>query len=142
MSRRPYRGAFPEFEKAGLRRLLAASLLLLGGIMPTQVIAAPGDEDGRVVPTSIYARALAEGAVRVLVELALPSGRRAEGALPNQAKAAYRQEITNTASRVLSRLTPHPHRVLRRYLTTPLMVLEVGPPALQELEARASWSSG
>ena len=116
-------------------RRLAASLLLLGIIVPTLAVAAPRDEKSRVVPTRIHDRALAEGEVRVLVELALPSGRFAEGALTTQARAAYRQEITDTAARVLSRLTQSPHRVGRRYLTVPLIALEVGPAALQELEA-------
>src|SRR5437867_13162090 len=94
-------------ENAGHRpyRLLAASLLLLGAILPTSVVAAPRDDDSRVVPTKIHDRARAEGEVRVLVELALPSSRVAEGAVPSHARAAYRQEITDTASRLLSRLT-------------------------------------
>src|SRR2546427_7794105 len=113
---------------------LAASLLLLGVLLPTNVVAAPPDKGGHVVPTGIHDRARAEGEVRVLVELALPSGRRAEGALSIQARSAYRQEIADTAARVLSRLATHPHRVLRRYLTVPLIVLGVGPTALRELE--------
>ena len=124
-------------ENAGHRpyRLLAASLLLLGAILPTSVVAAPRDDDSRVVPTKIHDRARAEGEVRVLVELALPSSRVAEGAVPSHARAAYRQEITDTASRLLSRLTQHPHRVLRRYVTVPLIALVVGPTALQQLDA-------
>src|SRR2546425_4445009 len=58
---------------------LAASLLLLGVLLPTNVVAAPADKDGHVVPTAIHDRARAEGEVRVLVELLLPSGRVAEG---------------------------------------------------------------
>ena len=68
-------------------RRLAASLFLLGIILPTLAIAAPHDEKSRVVPTRIHDRALAEGEVRVLVELALPSGRFAEGALTTQARS-------------------------------------------------------
>src|SRR6266446_1218425 len=117
---------------------LAASLLLLGVLLPTNVVAAPADKDGHVVPTAIHDRARAEGEVRVLVELLLPSGRVAEGAVPNQARALYRQEITDAASRLLSRLTQHPHRVLRRYVTAPLIALEAGPTALQALDASSS----
>src|SRR5881296_3332700 len=117
---------------------LAASLLLLGVLLPTNVVAAPPDKDGHVVPTAIHDRARAEGEVRVLVELLLPSGRVAEGAVPNQARALYRQEITDAASRLLSRLTQHPHRVLRRYVTAPLIALEAGPTALQALDASGS----
>src|SRR2546427_5052139 len=57
--------------------LLAAGVLLLAVIVPGRALAAPGDAN-RLVPTKIYDRALAEGEVRVLVELALPSGRFAE----------------------------------------------------------------
>src|SRR5882724_8614050 len=103
---RPCRWAFSEGKKIWL---LAASLLLLGVVLPAQVSAAPDDESGRVVPTRIHDRARSEGAVRVIVELALPSGRMAESVLPNQAKAAFRREIATAAARVLSRLTQHPH---------------------------------
>src|SRR5437667_3818616 len=122
---------------AGIRpyRLLAASLLLLGAILPTSVVAASRDDDSRVVPTRIHDRARAEGEVRVLVELALPSSRRAESALSNQARSAYRQEIADTAARVLNRLATHPHDVLRRYLTAPLIALRVGPTACRGLES-------
>ena len=114
---------------------LSASLLVLAVFLPTQVGAAPRDEERRVVPTRIHDRARDEGEVRVLVELALPSGRVAEGKLASETRAAYRQEITDTAARVLTRLTKHHHRVLRRYLTSPLLALTVGPSALRELEA-------
>src|SRR3989304_2912177 len=114
---------------------LAPSLWLLGAALPTHVVAAPRDDDGRAVPTRIHDRARAEGQVRVLVELSLPSGHVTEGALSSQARTAYRHEITDTASRVLRRLARHPHGVLRQYPTAPLIALEVGPAALQELEA-------
>src|SRR5438046_2594369 len=117
---------------------LAASLLLLGVLLPTNVVAAPADKDGHVVPTAIHDRARAEGEVRVLVELLLPSGRVAEGAVPNQARALYRQEITDAAARLLSRLTQHPHRVLRRYVTAPLIALEAGPAGWRGLDASSS----
>src|SRR5882672_11200161 len=120
---------------AWLRSLLSANLLLLGVILPTHALAASADQKPRAVPSTLHDRALAEGEVRVLVELALPSGRVAESALASQARAAYRQEITDTASRVLSRLAKHQYRVLRRYLTSPLIALKVGPSALRELEA-------
>jgi len=135
MLRRADRWAFSESTRIQLSWLLSASLLLLAVLLPTHAGAAPRDEDSRKVPTRIHDRAQAEGDVRVLVELALPSGRRAEGALSNQARSAYRQEIADTASRVVSRLATHPHRVLRRYLTAPLIALGVGPTALRELEA-------
>ena len=118
-----------------LRSSISANLLLLGVILPAHALAAPSDQKPRVVPSALHDRALAEGEVRVLVELALPSGRVAGTALTVQARAAYQQEITDTGSRVLSRLAQHHYRVLRRYRTSPLMALSVGPSALKELEA-------
>src|SRR2546430_10388463 len=81
---------------------LATSLLLLGVLLPTNVVAAPADKDGHVVPTAIHDRARAEGEVRVLVELLLPSGRVAEGAVPNQARALYRQRSEEHTSELQS----------------------------------------
>src|SRR2546427_3043945 len=112
-----------------------ASLLLLAVVHSGKAVAAPRDESARVVPTTIHDRARAEGEVRVLVELALPSHRVAEAGLSSQARTAHRREIADTAARVLSRLAKHPHHVLRRYLTAPLIALRVGPAALQELDA-------
>ena len=135
MSPRADQWAFPDGTKIRASRFLAASLLLLGVMLSANVAAAPRDEDSRKVPTRIHDRARAEGEVRVLVELALPSRHRAEGALSNQARSAYRQEIADTAARVLRGLATHPHRVLRQYLTAPVIALGVGPTALRELEA-------
>jgi subtilisin family serine protease len=116
------------------RTLISVNLLLLGVILPAPAFAA-ADQKPRAVPSALHDRALAEGEVRVLVELALPSGRVAESAVASQARAAYRQEIADAAARLLSRLTNHRVRVLRRYLTSPLIALIVGPSALREMEA-------
>src|SRR5215510_6163115 len=129
------RRAFSEGARFRLSRLAAASFVILGIVLPTHALAAARDEDNRVVPTRIHDRAQAEGEVRVLVELALPSNRRTESALSAPARSAYRQEIVDTGARLLSRLAQHPHRVLRRYLTVPLIAVVAGPAALQELEA-------
>ena len=99
------------------------------------VVAAPRDKDSRVVPTRFTIARGPKARCACSSSLPFPPAAVAEGALSNQARAAHRQEITDTASRVLSRLTPHPHRVLRRYLTAPVIALAVGPTALQELEA-------
>jgi len=117
-----------------LRSLISVNLLLLGVILLTPALAT-ADQQPRVVPSTLHDRVRAEGEVRVLVELALPSGRAAEGRLTSQARAAYRQEIVDTASRVLSRLASHQYRVLRRYVTAPLISLSVGPSALKELDS-------
>ncbi len=119
---------------AWLRSPISVNLLVLGIILPASALAAPPDQAPRV-PSALHDRALADGEVRVLVELALPSGRVAESALAIQARTAYRQEITDTSSRVLSLLANQPYRVLRRYQSSPLMALSVGPAALTALEA-------
>ena len=121
--------------RAWLRSPISVNLLLLGIFLSTPAFAAPPDQQPRAVPSALHDRARVEGEVRVLVELALPSGRVAESALASQARAAYRQEINDTASRVLSRLAQHRYRVLRRYLTSPLIALSVSPSALQALDA-------
>src|SRR5262245_5371113 len=104
MSRPTVRREFSEIARIRLFRLVAASFLLLGVALPTQALAqtgapsAPRDDSKRVVPTRIHDRAQAEGEVRVLVELALPSNRRTESTLSSaQARLAYRQEIADTA---------------------------------------------
>jgi subtilisin len=141
MSRPLVRREFSERAQIRLLRLVAASFLLFGVALPTQALAqtgapsAPRDDSTRVVPTRIHDRAQAEGEVRVLVELALPSNRRTEGTLSAQARLAYRQEIVDTAARVLARLAKHPHQVFRRYQTAPLIAIGAGPGALHELEA-------
>src|SRR5262245_2262841 len=103
MSRPTVRRKFSE--SARLLSLVAASFLLFGVALPTQALAqapapsASRDDSKRVVPTRIHDRAQAEGEVRVLVELALPSNRRTESTLSAQARLAYRQEIADTAAR-------------------------------------------
>src|SRR5690349_11750592 len=107
------------------------AFLLLGIILPAHALAAPPDPNPRAVPSALYDRARAEGDVRVLVELALPSGRVAENALAAQARVTYRQEIADPAARVLSQLAAQRYRVVRRYLTSPLMALSVDASALR-----------
>src|SRR5262244_15887 len=120
---------------AWLRSPISVNLLLLGVILPAHALAAPPDQHPRAVPSALHDRALADGEVRVLVELALPSGRIAESVLATQARAAFRQEIADAGARVLGRLANHPYRVLRQYQSSPLMALSVGPAALKELES-------
>ena len=141
MSRAAVRREFSEVARSRLFKLVAASFLLLGVALPTHALAqtqappAPRDDSKRVVPTRIHDRAQTEGEVRVLVELALPSNRRTESTLSAQARFSYRQEIADTAARVLARLAKHPHQVFRRYQTAPLIAIGAGPGALRELEA-------
>src|SRR5262249_48595126 len=108
---------------AWLRSPISVTLLRLAVILPAHALAAPPDQNPRAVPSALHDRALAEGEVRVLVELALPSGRIAESVLATQARTAFRQEIADTGARVLGRLASHPYRVLPQYRTAPLMPL-------------------
>src|SRR5258705_2122809 len=141
MSRPTVRRECSEGARIRLFRLVATSFLVLGIALPARALAqapappAPRDDSQRVVPTRVHDRAQAEGEVRVLVELALPSNRRTESTLSAQARFAYRQEIADTAARVLARLAKHPHQVLRRYQTAPLIAIGARPGALRELEA-------
>ncbi len=75
--------------RAWLRSPISVNLLLLGVLLSTPAFAAPPDQQPHAVPSALYDRARAEGEVRVLVELALPSGRITESALASQARAAY-----------------------------------------------------
>src|SRR5262245_34628813 len=120
---------------AWLRSPISVNLLLLSVLLPVHALAAPPDQKPRTVPSALHDRALAEGEVRVLVELALPSGRVAEASLGLQARAVYRREIADAGSRVLSQLASHRYRVLRRFVTSPLMALSVDSAALKALEA-------
>ena len=74
--------------------------------------------------------ATAQGRARVLVELRLPEGAPASGGT-----AAQERAIAAAQQTVLARITSTPHRVLHRYATVPLLLLEVGPDALRALEA-------
>src|SRR5215472_16189030 len=113
--------------RAWHRALVSVNLLLLGVILPAEALAAPADQK---VSKGLQDRALAEGEVRVLVELVLPSGRVAENTLARQAVAGYRQEISDTASRVLGRLANYRYRVLRRYQSSPFVAVSVDASAL------------
>jgi subtilisin family serine protease len=119
------------------RALISVNVLWLGVILPAYALpayalASPADQR---VPSTLQDRALAEGEVRVLVQLALPSGRVAAGALAPQALTGYRQEIADTAARVLSRLAQHRYRILRQYQTAPFLAVSVDAAALNELGA-------
>jgi subtilisin len=114
----------------GLLSLCVAFIATVHATKP----AAIGAEDS-VVPRRVSDQALG-GPARVIVELELPGRHVPEGALPDAAAVALqRRDIATVSSRLLDRLRPHPHRVVHRYTTVPLLALEVGPSAIQELAA-------
>src|SRR5688572_28693473 len=71
----------------------------------------------------------AAGRTRVVAQLRLPAAHVAEGQLGGAATAAQRRAIGASAARVLARLNPAEHRVVRRYATVPFIALEVNPGA-------------
>lgn len=75
--------------------------------------------------------AVARGRARVLVELRLPD----PSAAGPGAGSARERAITMARQAVLARLAGTLHRLVREYTTIPLLVLEIGPDALQALEA-------
>src|SRR5262245_50991206 len=120
------------------------SLVLLGLVIPDLASAAPpaGPAPAAttlVIPAELQERARLEGQVRVIVELWLPGFRHVgEGALGRAAIAAQRRDVATVASQVLARLKPYQHRIHRRFVTAPLLALEVDESGLRELQAASS----
>jgi subtilisin family serine protease len=95
---------------------------------------------GSTVPSKIRERAAREGRVRVLLELRLPGGGHVpEGRLGAAALAAQRNEVRGTRRQVLARLAGRTHRVLYEYTSVPLVAIEIGSDAIEELDASAFW---
>jgi hypothetical protein len=69
--------------------------------------------------------AVAQGAARVLVELKLPGP---------DARSPREPAIAAAREAVLARLVGTRFRLVRRYTTVPLLVLEIGADALRALE--------
>jgi subtilisin family serine protease len=129
-------GSTPERrgDRISLRLLvlgLVAGALSLG---PSELVSASPE-----VSPGVRQQLQHAGVARVIVELRLPAGTHIpEGRLPGRAAVGrQRQDIASTQSQILSRLSSAPHFVVRRFQTVPFMVLDVGPGALQELEASA-----
>ena len=117
---------------------LAGALALLAVLVLSHLHVERGySSDGRLsVPHELRHRITNEGAVRVLVELRLPTGRHVpEGEFRDPAAAAVqRLDINSAQARLFRRLTGHV-RILHRYQTVPFVAVEVGPDGLAELEA-------
>jgi hypothetical protein len=75
--------------------------------------------------------AVAHGAARVLVELRLPAP---GGAPQSGAASAQEQAIAAARQAVLARLSGTSHRLVRQYMSVPLLALEIGADALRALE--------
>ena len=108
---------------------VAGFVLLLSAAAPSSRAAANPQ-----VPQELLARSQQAGRVRVIVELALPSGHAPEASLPTTAAVfAQRQAIGARAAQVLSRLPAGSHRTIHQYQTIPYLALEVTPAGLSAL---------
>ena len=86
------------------------------------------------VPADLHARAARDGHVRVIVELRIPGGHVAEGAMPEAARvAAQRRAVGAAADRVWSALPASDRRLVHRFTTVPYLAIEAGPAALRAL---------
>ncbi len=108
--------------------IIMSQLLLLIIVSPFIGMARAG-----AIPADIAAKAQAEGTVRIIVQLDVPT--RPEGTLASPlAVSTQRQAITAGQAAVLADLTGTNHRVARQFATIPFLALEVGPDALAALE--------
>ena len=115
---------------AAVRASVLLSLALFALILSAQTPATGQSGGRRLVPGALRARAVRDGRVRVIVELALPNGHVPEGRLPNAvALAAQRRDINGASARVLAALQSS-DRLVHRYVTVPYVALEVGAGAL------------
>jgi subtilisin len=99
-------------------------LILFGGLQPQSPRAAAA---GPQVPNALRDRAAREGRVRVLVELTVRP-------VPRGADETRR----GVEARLLSKLSPSAHRVVRRFQAVPYIALEVTRQGLSELENTGS----
>jgi hypothetical protein len=109
-----------------MRRLAPLALLAL-----CTALAGPAGANPRLA-AELRTRAAAEGRVRVLVELALPTSPEARLARP--ARSAQRARIAGEGETLRRELAGAPHAVTRSFRSIPFVALEVGPGALDALE--------
>ena len=87
------------------------------------------------VPDTVRERVGLEGTARVIVELHLPGAHVPEGQLGRHAADRQRADIQAARAGILNRLKGRSHRVRHQFATVPLVVLEIGPDSMAELEA-------
>jgi hypothetical protein len=102
----------------------------VAALVALRVRAAAGASEAAPVIDPELRGATAQGLARALVELRLPEGAPASGGA-----AAQERAIAAAQQTVLARMGSTPHRVLHRYATVPLLLLEIGADALRALEA-------
>jgi hypothetical protein len=115
-------GAFPLTRRGALVAGISLLLLASGGRRARAIA------DGGPVIDPEVRTAVGRGPARVLVELRMPEP--APGAAPAREAA-----IAAARHAVLARLSGTTYRLVRDYTSVPLLALEIGPDALQALEA-------
>ena len=142
------RGRSGRARRAGVVAVLASALVVAGAPTPGSSAAASdalaggttsagSTEPGApVVEPQLHDRAQAEGAVPVLVELAVPDRPRAPGpsAPDPTAVAEHRATIATAQQAAISALPATARRIHHRYATIPALALTASPRALAALE--------
>jgi hypothetical protein len=124
----------PAFPASPLPRIAqrfrtATLLCLAWGLLASSDLGAGAQAER--VSRELLAAAQAEGKVRVLVALDVPT--RTEATMAKSTRERQRREIARTQHRVLRELPHHEVRVAHRYRIIPYLALEVGPAALERL---------
>jgi subtilisin family serine protease len=115
------------------RRVGAAGALLLAALISVLVFGTVEAQARSPVPPELAARASRDGAVRVIVQLAVPT--LPEGRLrAAQSRQLQRQRIATAQEGLAAELVGTAHRTERRFRSIPFAALEVGPQALSRLE--------
>jgi len=118
------------------RTLFALALTILS---VTLFSSGAGSRVPDIVSSELQNRVLRSGSARVIVKVRLPGGPHVpEGHLAGAAMLRQQADIASVQTQIMGRLAATPYRLLHRYRTVPLLALEVGPAALDELAASSS----
>jgi len=113
---------------------VSAIASILGVLVAPILVAACASGPARQITVDPRVEAAtARGRSRVLVELRIDGGVTPQGALTPERAAAQRQAVADAQDAVLSRLRGTDATLVRRFESTPLLALEIGPSALAAL---------
>lgn len=114
---------------------MARALVILALITQYLTVSARADENSLPPLIDPEVRgAVSRGNARVVVELRITGGFKAEGEIPNPVVEAQRNAIAAAQAGILSRLAGTRFSLVRQYKTIPFLVLEIGADALAVLE--------